>query len=69
MFVKENLDRKKKKFQTLMTKPMQMRATFMSTLDTPSGGGKVREGDACILWMGAPHYVSNDSNSSNLSSF
>ena len=32
-------------------------------------GGNVRVGDACILWMDVPHYVSNDGNSSNLSSF
>ena len=30
--------------------------------------GKVRGGDVCILWIGAPDYVSNDGHS-NLSSF
>ena len=34
-----------------------------------AAGEKVRGGDAYILQMDAPHNVSNDRNSSNLSSF
>ena len=29
-------------------------------------GGKVKGGDACILWIDVPHYFSNDGNSCNL---
>ena len=71
MFVKENPDRKKK-FQTLETKPMQDESnfhkhfgyTFRCVTDR-----KVRGGDACILWMDTSHYVSKGDNSSNPSSF
>ena len=28
-------------------------------------GGKVKGGDACILWIDVPHYFSNDGNSFN----
>ena len=32
-------------------------------------GAKEKGGEACILWIDVPHYVSNDGNSSNQSSF
>ena len=68
MFLKENLDRKKK-FQTLETKTMQDESNFHEhfgyTLRCATGE-KMRGGDACIPWMDAPHYVSNDDNSSNV---
>ena len=61
-----------KKFKTLETKPMydysKFDEHFGHTLRCATGGN-VRVGDACILWMDVPHYVSNDGNSSNLSSF
>ena len=71
LFVKENLDRKKKSW-TLEIKQMQDESNFHEPFGHTlrcATGGKVKGGDACILWIDVPDYVSNDGNSSNQSSF